>query len=140
MADDRRGTRPEPPPAVTDDQNPETPPHAEPSLAATDPPPARSCTSGNVVVEVDTKPRPHGSQLQELTRDSRIPLCGYGLSAGCLSGIQPAGRNEFRPAMMHADFPAGLVNHPVMSAAQHDEILNVGFAAVDPFTDMVQCH
>ena len=59
------------------------------------------------------------------------------MSAGGLSGIQPAGRNEFRPAEMHTDFPAGLVNHPMMSPAQHDEILNVRLAAVHPFTDMM---
>jgi hypothetical protein len=32
------------------------------------------------------------------------------------------------------------MNHPMMSPAEHDEILNVRFAAVDPFTDVVQCH
>jgi hypothetical protein len=40
---------------------------------------------------------------------------------------------------MHANFPAGLMNHPVMSAAQHDQVLDVGFAAVHPFTDVMQC-
>ena len=56
-----------------------------------------------------------------------------------MSRIQPTRRNEFRPAEMHTDFPAGLVNHSMMSAAEHDEILNVGFAAVDPFDEVVQC-
>jgi len=71
-------------------------------------------------------------------------LGGDGLSAGRLGRVQPAGRNEFRPAMAHADFPAGLItglmNHPVMSPAQHHQILNVRLAAVDPFTDVMQCH
>jgi hypothetical protein len=38
---------------------------------------------------------------------------------------------------MHANFPAGLMNHPMMSPAQHHELLNVRFAAVHPFTDVM---
>src|SRR5882757_6954298 len=64
-------------------------------------------------------------------------LYEHGLSAGCLSRVHPAGRNEFRPAEMHPDFPPGLVNHPVMRAAQHDQVFDIRFAAVDPFTDMM---
>ena len=36
--------------------------------ALTDPLPARSCPSGDVIVEVDAEPGPHGSQLQKMTR------------------------------------------------------------------------
>src|SRR5882757_2569871 len=64
-------------------------------------------------------------------------LYEHGLSAGCLSRVHPAGRNEFRPAEAHADFPPGLVNHSVMSAAQHDQVFDIRLTAVDPFTDMM---
>jgi len=38
---------------------------------------------------------------------------------------------------MHPNFPAGLVNHPMVSAAQHHEVFNIRFTTVDPFTDMM---
>src|SRR5882757_1947295 len=38
---------------------------------------------------------------------------------------------------MHADFPARLMNHPMVSPAQHHQVFDVRFAAVDPFADMM---
>ena len=32
------------------------------------------------------------------------------------------------------------MNHPMMSPAEHHQIFDVGFAAVHPFDEVMQCH
>jgi hypothetical protein len=38
---------------------------------------------------------------------------------------------------MHADFPVGLVHHPMMRPAQHHQIVQFCFTVVDPVHNMV---
>src|SRR5882757_340973 len=38
---------------------------------------------------------------------------------------------------MHADFPVRLMNHAMVSPAQHHQVFDIRFAAIDPFADVM---
>jgi hypothetical protein len=40
---------------------------------------------------------------------------------------------------VHADFPVGLVHHPMMRPTQHHQIVEFSFTMVNPVHNMVQC-
>ena len=53
-------------------------------------------------------------------------------------GVDPGGWDEFRESVVvYADFPGGVVDDAVVAAAQQDEIVEVGGAAVGPVSDVV---
>ena len=76
---------------------------------------------------------PHHSELVARRLIGRIALArgdeGSGVAAGRLTPIQPSWRNEFRVAVAYSYYPAGVVDHAVVFATEHHEVVDIGFAA-----------
>jgi hypothetical protein len=54
--------------------------------------------------------------------------------------VDPLGRNELRPTIADAHLPRSVVQQHVMLSAQQNQIFELGFAALEPMSDVVQCH
>jgi hypothetical protein len=75
-------------------------------------------------------------------RPARIPTVSSGtkeerVSAGCLGVIDPFWWNELGQPVAHADFPVGLVHHPMMRPTQHHQIVELCFTMMHPVHNMM---
>jgi len=60
-----------------------------------------------------------------------------GVSAWCLAKVNPFRWNEFGVDVAYSDFPAGIVDHTMVFAAEHHQIIDIGSAAVQPMNNMM---